>query len=58
VIPSRAGYPTTTLASWEPDTKLLSNYHLMSDTPGNLNFDTVARAVTVAYAVAEDLAQA
>ena len=57
VIPSRAGYPVATLASWEPDTKLLSNYHLMSDTPENLNLDTVARAVTVAYAVAEDLAQ-
>jgi hypothetical protein len=57
VIPSRAGYPTATLASWEPDTKLLSNYHLMSDTPENLNYDTVARAVTIAYAVAEDLAQ-
>ncbi len=58
VIPSRAGYPIATLISWEPDTKLLSNYHLMSDTPENLNFDTVARAVTVAYALAEDLAQA
>ncbi|HEY2160405.1 MAG TPA: M28 family peptidase, partial [Solirubrobacteraceae bacterium] len=57
VIPSRAGYPVATLASWEPDTKLLSNYHLMSDTPENLDYDTVARAVTVAYAVAEDLAQ-
>jgi Zn-dependent M28 family amino/carboxypeptidase len=56
VIPSRAGYPIATLASWEPDTKLLSNYHLMSDTPENLNYDTVARAVTIAYAVAEDLA--
>jgi hypothetical protein len=57
VIPSRAGYPIATLASWEPDTKLLSNYHLMSDTPENLDYDTVARAATVAYAVAEDLAQ-
>jgi hypothetical protein len=58
VIPSRAGYPIATLASWEPETKLLSNYHLMSDTPENLNYETVARAVRVAYAVAEDLAQA
>jgi hypothetical protein len=57
VIPSRAGYPITTLASWEPDTKLLSNYHLMSDTPENVDYDTVDRAVNVAYAVAEDLAQ-
>lgn len=57
VIPSRAGYPIATLASWEPDTKLPSNYHLMSDTPENLHYDTIARAVTVAYAVAEDLAE-
>jgi len=57
VIPSRAGIRSSTLASWEPDTKLLSNYHLMSDTPENLDYDTVARAATVAYAVAEDLAQ-
>jgi len=51
VIPSRAGYPTATLASWEPDTKLLSNYHLMSDVPGNLDFDTVKRAVDVVSGV-------
>jgi hypothetical protein len=56
VIPARAGYPTACLASWEPDTKLLSNYHLMSDTPENVQYGTVARAVTIAHAVAEDLA--
>ena len=56
VIPSRAGYPTATLASWEPDTKLLSNYHLMSDTPENLRFETVARAVEVVTAVIAELA--
>jgi hypothetical protein len=56
VIPSRAGYPTATLASWEPDTKLLSNYHLMTDTPENLRFDTVARAVDVIAAVIDELA--
>lgn len=55
VIPSRAGYPTATLASWEPDTKLLSNYHLMSDTPENLRFETVARAVEVVAAVVDEL---
>ena len=43
VIPSRAGYATATLTSFEPDTKLLSNYHLPSDTPENLDFGTVAR---------------
>jgi Zn-dependent M28 family amino/carboxypeptidase len=58
VVPSRAGYPTALLASWEPDTKLLSNYHLMSDVPHNLCFDTVARAVDVVAAVAGELADA
>ena len=56
VIPSRAGYPTATMASWEPDTKLLSNYHLMSDVPDNLEFATVARAVEVVAAVVSALA--
>ena len=57
VIPARAGYPTACFASWEPDSKVLSNYHLMTDTPENLHYDTIARAVTIAYAVSEDLAQ-
>jgi hypothetical protein len=56
VIPSRAGYPTACLCSWEPDTKLLSNYHLPSDVPANLRYDTVERAVHIAAALAEDLA--
>ena len=56
VIPSRAGYATATLASWEPDTKLLSNYHLMTDTPENLHYDTIARAVDVVEAVIDELA--
>ena len=56
VIPSRAGYPTATLASWEPDCKLPSNYHLMSDTPQNVHYETVERAVTLAHATARALA--
>jgi hypothetical protein len=56
VIPSRAGFPTATVVSWEPETKLLSNYHLMSDTPENLNYDTVAAAASLTYAVARELA--
>jgi Zn-dependent M28 family amino/carboxypeptidase len=56
VLPSRAGYPTATFASWEPDTKLPSNYHLMADTPENLRFETVARAVDVVVAVIRELA--
>ena len=56
ILPSRAGYPTATLCSWEPDTKLLSNYHLPSDVPENLRYETVVRAVDVAEALARDLA--
>jgi hypothetical protein len=58
VIPSRAGYPTATVASFEPDTKLLSNYHLLTDTPENVDFDTIAQAVDLADAVARRLAAA
>lgn len=56
IIPSRAGYPTTTLVSWEPDTKLQSNYHLPSDIPENLRYDTVETAVTITEALARELA--
>ena len=56
VIPSRAGYATATLTSFEPDTKLLSNYHLPSDTPENLDFGTVAEALELTEALARRLA--
>jgi Zn-dependent M28 family amino/carboxypeptidase len=55
VLPSRAGYPTATLASVDRY-KALSNYHLMSDTPENLDYRTVAQALTVTEAVARELA--
>jgi Zn-dependent M28 family amino/carboxypeptidase len=55
VIPSRAGYPTASLASVDRH-KALSNYHLMSDTPENLDYRTVAQALTVTEAVARELA--
>jgi hypothetical protein len=55
VIPSRAGFPTATLISWNPKTRLPSNYHLMSDTPENADYGTVAQAVTLSYALAEAL---
>ncbi len=58
VIPSRAGYATATLTSFEPDTKLLSNYHLPSDTPENLDFGTVGEALEVTDALARRLAAA
>ena len=56
IVPSRAGYPTATLVSWEPDTKLQSNYHLPTDVPENVRYDTVATAVTIAEALARELA--
>ncbi|HEY2259222.1 MAG TPA: M28 family peptidase [Solirubrobacteraceae bacterium] len=55
VIPSRAGYPTATLASMDRY-KALSNYHLMTDTPQNVNYRTVRHALTVVEAVARELA--
>ena len=56
VIPSRAGFATATLISWDPKTRLPTNYHLMSDTPDKVDYETVAQAVTLSYAVAEELA--
>lgn len=55
VLPSRAGYPTATLSSMDRH-KALSNYHLMSDTPENLDYRTVAQALIVTEAVARELA--
>jgi Zn-dependent M28 family amino/carboxypeptidase len=58
VIPSRAGFPTTTLTSLEPGTKLISNYHLPTDTPENLDYGTVTDAARVAEEVARRLSAA
>jgi hypothetical protein len=55
VIPSRAGYPTATLASMNRY-KALSNYHLMSDTPENVEYRTVRQALMLTEAVARELA--
>ncbi len=55
VIPSRAGYPTATIVSLMP-WRLPGNYHLMSDLPENLDFDSVADAARLACAVAAELA--
>jgi Zn-dependent M28 family amino/carboxypeptidase len=57
VIPSRAGYATATLTSFEPDTKLLSNYHLPSDTPANLDFGTVAACAEVCLEAVRSLSR-
>ncbi|MFZ0088568.1 MAG: M28 family peptidase [Solirubrobacteraceae bacterium] len=55
VIPSRAGYPTATIASMNRY-KALANYHLMSDTPENVDYRTVRQALVVTEAVARTLA--
>jgi Iap family predicted aminopeptidase len=56
VIPSRAGYPTATIASMDRY-KALSNYHKMSDTPENVDYTTVLQALTLTEAVARELAR-
>jgi hypothetical protein len=55
VLPSRAGYPTATLASMNRY-KQLSNYHLMSDTPQNIDYRTVRQALAITEALARELA--
>jgi hypothetical protein len=55
VIPSRAGYPTATLSSVNRH-KALANYHMMSDTPENLDYGTIAEALAVAETLARTLA--
>jgi Zn-dependent M28 family amino/carboxypeptidase len=54
VIPSRAGYPTACLVSFDRS-KAMTNYHLPTDTPENLDYATIARAVVLAEAVAREL---
>ncbi len=56
VIPSRAGYGSAfigSLTAW----RLQANYHLMTDTPENLDYGSVARATSLAYGVAARLAE-
>jgi Zn-dependent M28 family amino/carboxypeptidase len=54
VIPSRAGFPTAMLTSFDRD-KIIPNYHLMTDTPENVRYETVADAVAVTEAVVRAL---
>jgi hypothetical protein len=56
VITSRAGYPSACLCALN-EWHAMSNYHLMSDTPDNLNYGTIAEAARVAYAVAQRLSR-
>lgn len=54
-IAQRAGYPTATLVSVN-EYKALSNYHLPSDTPENVNYETVAQAIEATEATIRALA--
>jgi hypothetical protein len=54
VIPSRAGYPTATVVSMT-DWRAPANYHLPSDIPENLDYDTVADITRVVYELARTL---
>ncbi|MFI5913308.1 M28 family peptidase [Dactylosporangium sp. NPDC051541] len=54
-IPARAGYPAATLVSVD-ERKLLPHYHLMSDRPEHVRYDSVAATVRLAAAVARRLA--
>ncbi len=56
IVVSRANIPTVVLVSLAP-WRALSNYHLMTDTPENLNYDTVASAVELTEALARRLAE-
>ncbi len=56
IIVSRERWPTVTLLSLN-DWRGLSNYHLMSDVPENLDYATVADATRLTYGVAEALAR-
>jgi hypothetical protein len=55
IIPHRQGYPTANVTSVN-DYHHLTHYHLPSDTPENLHFDTVREGARLAYAVVERLA--
>ena len=55
VITSRAGYPSTCLGSLN-EWQQMSNYHLLTDVPENLDYGTIENAARLAYAVGEALA--
>ena len=57
VIPSRGGYPIATLVSMT-DWRTLANYHLPSDVPANLDYETVADATRLVHDLAGALTQA
>ena len=54
IIPSRAGYPIATLVSLT-DWRAPANYHLPSDVPANLDYDSVADATRLVRELAGEL---
>ncbi len=54
LITSRKGYPTATFTSIN-QFKALSNYHLLTDTPDNLDWGTVENAARLAHAIVRTL---
>lgn len=54
VIPNRAGYPTATLTSMDRY-KALTEYHRLTDTPDNVEYQTVADAASVAEALVRQM---
>jgi len=54
IIPSRAGYPVATLLSLT-DWRSPANYHLPSDVPANLDYDSVADATRLVGELAGEL---
>src|SRR5579875_1627072 len=57
VIPSRAGFPSAMIASVTP-WRVPANYHLLSDVPERLDYESIADAAELAWALAERLAAA
>jgi Zn-dependent M28 family amino/carboxypeptidase len=55
VIPSRAGHPVATLVSIT-DWRVPANYHLPTDVPANLDYDTVADATRLVFELAHTIA--
>lgn len=55
IVAVRAGLPTTGLVSLEP-WGALANYHLPTDDPDHLNYETVSGAVEIAERLARQLA--
>lgn len=57
VIPARAGHPTATFVSIT-DWRQPANYHLPTDTPENLDYGTIERAVRLVKEALGELAEA